>query len=214
MNILICGASGFIGRHLATSFASAGHQVFAGIRSAAGLDAAPDFVRKIDFATPGSNYTAAVKGMDVVINAVGMIRGTPQQFATVQTDAPIALFEACRAAGVNHFVQISALGPNLPETQLPPFLASKYQADAYFQRVLASNPGTLRCSIIKPSLIIGHDGSSSRLFRALATLPLPCVPQGEIRLQPVHIDDLCAAIVRDVEATAQACAQSPSSNNG
>ena len=46
-----------------------------------------------------------------MINAVGVLRdsaGRPLQ--AMHADAPIALFDACAAAGVRRVVQISALG--------------------------------------------------------------------------------------------------------
>ena len=48
-------------------------------------------------------------GIDAVINAVGVLRdsaGRPLQ--AMHADAPIALFDACAAAGVRRVVQISA----------------------------------------------------------------------------------------------------------
>jgi hypothetical protein len=51
--------------------------------------------------------------------------------------------------------------------------------------------------VLRPSLIIGRGGQSSALFGALAALPLtPRLGQGRWRVQPIHVDDLIASILR------------------
>jgi hypothetical protein len=55
--------------------------------------------------------------------------------------------------------------------------------------------------VLQPSLVYGPGGSSTRLFETLATLPVVPLPAGGRQLvQPVHIDDLVAAIVKAVES--------------
>jgi hypothetical protein len=51
-------------------------------------------------------------------------------------------------------------------------------------------------AIVQPSLVYGPQGASARLFQALATLPVLALPGGgRQRVQPVHVDDLVAAVV-------------------
>lgn len=209
MKILICGATGFIGRHLAQALQNGGHQVWHGGRSSDCQH--PPFNLAIDYRQPLS--TASVQGMDVVINAVGILSGSDADFAQMHTHAPIALFNACQQAGVKRFVQISALagdmdaaasGPALLDAadaadaraDLPPFLASKHAADSYMQ----AHAHAMHCLIVRPSLVVGVDGASSQMFRSLASLPLLLLPgSGAQQVQPVHIIDLCHAIKNWIE---------------
>ena len=49
--------------------------------------------------------------------------------------------------------------------------------------------------MLQPSLVFGEDGSSTRAFLALATLPLLPLPGGGRQIvQPVHVDDVVAAL--------------------
>jgi uncharacterized protein YbjT (DUF2867 family) len=107
----------------------------------------------------------------------------------VQRDTPIALFEACGKAGVSQVIQLSALGAG---EEGPPtrFLQTKRAADRY----LATLP--LAWCIVRPSLVAGTDGASSRMFRALAALPVVPLPgAGAQPLQPVAIQDLADLVV-------------------
>lgn len=201
MKILICGASGFIGRHLAHTLRTAGHQIWHGARHAEGPFAVPmDYRQDLQSAI----WSNRVRAMDVVINAAGILNGSETDFNAMHTAAPCALFDACMQVGVKRFIQISALAPAAPAT-LPPFLASKHAADAHMlaassaAQAAPANPAlrthAMHCLIVRPSLVVGIDGASSQLFRSLASLPLLLLPgKGEQQVQPVHIQDLCNAI--------------------
>jgi uncharacterized protein YbjT (DUF2867 family) len=194
MRILLTGATGFIGSRLAAALRHAGHDVIATRRRAPrGADADSDGDSEYVFADFSRDHSSddwepRLAGVDAVINAVGIIqeRGT-QTFDALHTHAPRALFEACSRVGVPRIIQISALGA---ETALTPYFASKHRADDF----LASLP--LAWTIFYPSLVYGDDGASAKLFRLLASSPLiPLLGDGMQRVQPVHIDDLVAAVV-------------------
>src|SRR5205814_505728 len=71
---------------------------------------------------------------------------------------------------------------------------SKRRADEF----LASLP--IAWTIVRPSLVFGTDGASARLFTTLATLPIIPLPgTGDQQVQPIHVDDLTAAVVAVVE---------------
>ncbi|KIF80650.1 SDR family oxidoreductase [Noviherbaspirillum autotrophicum] len=192
MKILVCGANGFIGRHLCAALACAGHQVVRGVRRAGATDeVAIDYARDVQ----SDVWLPRLKGIDVVINAVGILgEAGGARFDAIHRDAPVALFRACEQAGVARVIQISALG-GMEDRPWTPYMRTKREADAH----LMSSP--LGWTILRPSLVVGVDGESSRLFRTLASLPLVGLPgRGEQLLQPVHIDDLCQAAVRILES--------------
>ncbi|MGE5650793.1 MAG: SDR family oxidoreductase [Bacillota bacterium] len=187
MKILVCGAKGFIGRHLCAALAAAGHEVVRGVRGAT----APDEVA-IDYARDlrPDAWLPRLKGIDAVVNAVGILgESGDARFEAIHCDAPAALFQACAQAGVARVLQISALG-GMEGRASTPYMRTKREADA----LLMASP--LDWTILRPSLVVGVDGESSRLFRTLASLPLIGLPgAGGQLLQPVHIDDLCQAAV-------------------
>lgn len=182
MRILICGADGFLGRHLARHLEAAGHAIVRGVhRPRLPGDIAIDYARDTDPAV----WLPRLANVDAVINAVGILIETREQpFAALHAAAPIALFDACVLAGVDRVLQVSALGADAPGTS---YLATKAAADAHLARL------PLQWAVLRPSIIYGDDGASSRFFRGLATLPIIGLPgRGDQRLQPIHVDDLCA----------------------
>ena len=186
MNVLLTGASGFIGSHLARALRAAEYIVIEARRD---VDAGTASVRA-DFTRDLSvrDWLPKLVGVDAVINAVGIVRehGT-QTFESVHKRAPQALFTACVAAGVKRVVQISALGADRGRTR---YFLSKRAADDY----LATLP--LEWTIVRPALVFGPGASTARLFTKLAQLPLVPLPdRGEQRVQPLHIDDLTEALV-------------------
>ncbi len=187
MNILLTGASGFIGRNIATVLSQAGHHIVPLSRQTG-----------IDFRhmTAPANWLPSLRGIDAVINSVGIIRETRQQpFAPLHRDAPIALFTACAEAGIRRVIQISALGAD--ETAFSAYHLSKRAADEALRTL---NPDGL---ILRPSLIYGRGGGSAEFFLHLASWPvMPLIGDGQQALQPVHIADVVACVLRCLDSPA------------
>jgi uncharacterized protein YbjT (DUF2867 family) len=186
MRILICGANGFVGRALCSAFVQEGHHVLRGVRHATSEDEVEiDYTADVE---PG-DWLPRLQGVDVVINAVGILveRGD-QTFDLIHRRVPIALFEAASRTGVQHIVQISALGAQNGGTH---YFASKRAADEY----LRSSP--VAHHILRPALVYGTTGASSRFFRAIAALPVHPLPAGGHQLmRPIHVDELAEIVVR------------------
>lgn len=191
MVVLLTGASGFIGRHLAAALRARGHVV----REASRQSAAPtDFTRDHDSAV----WLPRLAGVDAVVNAAGILRERgPQRFDAIHRRAPCALFEACAQAGVRRVLHISALGADAGARSA--YHRSKRDGDD----CLESLP--LTGIVLQPSLVYGPGGSSAQLFTMLASLPLIPLPgDGGQQVQPIHIDDLCAVVLALLEAEALA----------
>lgn len=180
MRILVTGSSGFIGRHLCDRLNLEGHEVVPCCRSN-GCD-----FKQMTSADSWRNYLVDI---EVVINCTGIIsESRNQRFDTLHTDAPIALFKACEERGIKRVIQVSALGVN--DDSFTPYQLSKKAADDYLQQ------SSLEWFVLRPSLIYGEGGSSFKLFRNMARLPLIAVPgKGDAMIQPVHISDVIEAII-------------------
>ena len=186
MNILVCGASGFLGRHLSEALTAAGHTCRAGVRRKrqAG-DVEIDFSRDLD----PIDWLPKLAGVDIVVNAIGVLRDSSRQpMELLHAKAPAALYEACAQAGVQRVIHISALGVGSDLETM--YFTTKEQGE----QALQQQAGKLKYLILRPSLVYGEDGASARMFRFLAALPLHALPGGGGQLlQPVHIDDLVQA---------------------
>ncbi|MFA7386663.1 MAG: SDR family oxidoreductase [Thiohalobacteraceae bacterium] len=191
MRILITGASGFIGSHLTQALCRE-HEVVACARRAQRLKQRfPEIeALAVDLSTRRSidDWLPLLQGVDMVINAVGIIRETgTQTFEHLHHRAPCILFQASQRAGVKKIIQISALGSD--ETASSRYHLSKKAADDCLKQL------DVDWIILKPSLVYGPGGQSAEFFKALAGLPwIPVVEQGEQLVQPIHIDDLTAAV--------------------
>lgn len=189
MNILVCGANGFVGRHLTQALRHAGHTVVRGVRAPCEPgDVAIDYRQD----TRKEAWLPRLDGIEAVINAVGVLRDSADTpMARLHMETPAALFETCAEAGVERIVQVSALGVDRGIDT--PYFVSRRRTES----VLRDLPNRIRILVLRPPLIYGEDGSSARMFRFLARLPLHLLPMGGRQsLQPVHIDDICASVVR------------------
>lgn len=193
MNILLCGTSGFIGRHIHRALAQAGHQVHPTTSKpphGSTQSITVDFNRDTDAAA----WRDRLQGIDAVINAVGVLRDTRQRpIQAVHTDTPKALFNACAQAGVRRVIHISALGIDHSKVL---YATTKLAAE---QHLLSLNAqGLLDAAILRPSIVFGAGGDSSKLFMALAQCPALMLPRAmsRARVQPVAVGDLADAVTR------------------
>jgi uncharacterized protein YbjT (DUF2867 family) len=196
MRILLTGASGFIGQHLLQALLAEGHEVVCAVRKVKPGNAQQGSGRlsfiHADFTkdTDKSAWLARLSGIDAVINTVGIFRESgAQTFDKLHVQTPRALFAACAEShDVHMVVQLSALGADAQADTA--YHLSKKAADDY----LAALP--VRAAIVQPSLVYGSDGTSARVFKALASMPF-AVRFGDAPqlVQPIHIDDVVAAIV-------------------
>ncbi|SHL16117.1 Nucleoside-diphosphate-sugar epimerase [Nitrosospira sp. Nsp11] len=193
--ILITGATGFIGSHLVGALADMGHKIVCGVTSTPPESLGGfayitnDYTRDFDVDV----WKTRLAGVDVVINAVGILREHGRQtFDALHDRAPRALFAACAAEDVK-VVQISALGAD-EKARSRYHLSKKAADDALFA---LSN----RSVIVQPSLVYGAGGASARIFNLIASLPvIPLPGSGDQQIQPIHIDDLTEAVVALVQA--------------
>ncbi|MBV9890423.1 MAG: SDR family oxidoreductase, partial [Rhizobacter sp.] len=195
MRILLAGATGLIGARLRTRLRERGHALLLAGRTLPRRLGEREAWLALDFAAPPTvaRWAEQLRGVEVAINAAGIFRETrAQTFDALHRRGPIALFEACRQAGVRRIVQVSALGADAGATGR--FHRSKRDAD---DAVLAL---PLQAVVAQPSLVFAVDGASSRLLLALATFPVLPLPGGGMqRVQPIHVDDATAALAALVE---------------
>lgn len=197
MNILITGASGFIGQHIMQACMDHGHCVTACVRNPGRLQRyypeAHTFA--CDFATDHdeSVWLPRIAGADVVINTAGVFRETRRStFESVHVKAVCALFKACETASVGKVIQISALGAD--NSAFSEYHLSKKAADDFLRQL------NINWILVQPSIVYGPGAKSTRLFQALAALPCtPLIGSGDQLIQPIYIHDLSKAVLTAIE---------------
>jgi nucleoside-diphosphate-sugar epimerase len=185
MDILIIGATGYIGSHVAAAFAGAGHTITALARHSARAE--PSRYRTVagDLADPPSLSTAAA-GFDRVVHI-----GPP-----IDPDTDLAGVVALLAAGspVIHTTGAAVLGAGSgDEDSTPdphPVAAGRSEAE---RRVLAAGGW-----VIRPGLVYGTDGAPVGLVHGLLAAKaaehgtgIYIGPPG-VRWPVVHVADLAA----------------------
>jgi uncharacterized protein YbjT (DUF2867 family) len=188
LNVLLTGATGFIGTAVAARLIADGHRV-----TGVGRRKVPPFPLthwiELDLreADRPERWLPHLAGIDAVVNCAGVLQDNARDStAGAHVTAPAALFAACERMGVKKVTQVSAVGVESGTTE---FSRTKARGDA---ALAATN---LDWIILRPSVVVGRSAyGGSALFRALASLPVLPRVSGAGRLQVVQLDDLVATV--------------------
>lgn len=188
MRVLLAGASGFIGRHLLRSLLADGHEVVATSRSGIGpqLPGVRWLALDLERLALESDSFVWPADIDLLINATGLLDSDAGRLARAQDLGARRLFDLA-AAGNARILQFSALGAG--EQADVPFLASKAAADEYLLGL------GVPAVVLRPSLVLGAGGASSAWLTRFSPWPLIPLLDTRARAQPLHIDDLVAAVL-------------------
>ncbi|MGK7651146.1 DoxX-like family protein [Roseovarius sp. B08] len=185
--VLILGADGFIGRHLAFGLRDAGWDVLACARRTARLKHMGFSTLQVDLTDPRAHDPAFwrnhLTSVTHIVNSAGVLDAPQAIYTAVHVTAPEALYSACPDAQA---LLISAVGIDGSVTDFARF------RHAGEKIALDHNVTTLRVGLVLGETSYG--GSS--LARALAALPLvtPVVGDGQQTFNPIHAADLARAV--------------------
>jgi uncharacterized protein YbjT (DUF2867 family) len=201
MRILVVGAYGLIGSYVTARLLAEGHEVIAAgrdIRKAARRWPRACWIQADLARMSPDDWRPHLGGVSAVVNCAGALQDGPtDRLAAVHLSGVLALAEACRAAGVRRFVQISALGVERTEGA---FAKTKRAAD---EALMTTD---LDWVVIRPGLVLAPAAyGGSALLRGLAALPLaiPAVHADRV-VQAVSVDDLADCVAAAVHPDARA----------
>lgn len=197
---VVFGGSGFVGRNVVRELAKRGWRVRVAVRRPhlAQFLRPMGAVGQIQLKQCNIRYRPsieeALKGADAVVNLVGILHQEgAQSFDAVQSRGAAAIAECARAAGIENFVQLSAIGAD-------PDSASAYaRTKAEGERAVRDLVPT--AAIMRPSIIFGREDGFFNKFAAMAMMSpaLPMIGGGKTKFQPVYVDDVADAICEALE---------------
>ena len=195
-SILITGASGFLGSHLANYAAKSGRNVRCLVRRTSETsDLNPNRmeIRQGDLLDPPSLRAALQSPVRSVVHCAATTSETRVDYAQsfkVNVEGTRNLLEACQENGVSRFIMISTQSAN--EQNPSTYARTKFAAD------LAVKQSPLDFTILKPSTIYGpgSKGLFAKMVRLLDSVPVvPILGSGSRLIRPIHVFDLCKAIL-------------------
>ncbi|HMF59145.1 MAG TPA: NAD-dependent epimerase/dehydratase family protein [Vicinamibacterales bacterium] len=203
MRVLVTGATGFTGGHLARTLAARGDTVRALVRSAApalaaaGIETVPGDLRD------AASIERAALGVDVVYHIAAIYRQAglrDQEYRAVNAAAVRTVIEAAGSAGVRRVVHCSTVGvhgdishpPAAEDAPLKPgdiYQVTKLEGERIARE--AAEDTEMEVVIVRPTGIYGPgDRRLLKLFRGVARGRFPILGSGNIYYHLTYIDDL------------------------
>jgi uncharacterized protein YbjT (DUF2867 family) len=193
--ITVFGGSGFLGRRIVLRLANDGAEVRVAVRHperAAFLTgtrtAGPITAVRADVWDEAS-VAPAVAGADAVVNTVGhYVERGRASFEAIHGQGARHVAAAAARAGIARLVHISGIGAD-PQSD-----SAYVRARGIGERLVAE--ALPAATIFRPSVMFGpEDAFLNRLAALARVLPvLPLFGRGDVRLQPVYVDDVAAAV--------------------
>jgi nucleoside-diphosphate-sugar epimerase len=183
--VLVVGGTGFIGRACVAALRSVGHDVVSASRSSAELrcDLCRDSMESL---------RAALSGVDLVVNAVGVKRATHEQsWEAAHLQSVRRLLQAMGGAGVRCLVHVTVAG--LSSAHTDPYSATKLASEEAVRT--AAGCSELQAYILRPAVVWGAgDDFSRNLAAGILHAPVFPTPTPAGALAVVHVEDVAAAV--------------------
>ena len=203
--VAILGGAGFIGRYIVKRLAERGDVVAVGGRHAAGakfvgLKGEVGQVGLFNVSIGDEPLLRAfVADNDAVVNLVGILQESgSQRFEAIHHIGPARLARIAREAGIERFIQMSAIGAD--PRSLAAYARTKAAGEA------AARDAFPTATILRPSVVFGPEDQFFNRFAAIATISpvLPLIGGGETLFQPVYVGDIAEAVVRIIDDSSTA----------
>jgi NADH dehydrogenase len=194
--ILVTGATGYIGRHLVARLVAAGETPRCLVRPGGvrqGLPQTGVTFFEGDITQPAS-LEPALRGAEEVVHLAAVVANVKQQgpvnYRRINDEGTANLVRAAREAGVRHFIHMGGINtvPGTPNS----YLRTRYNGEHHVKE------GGMPYSILQPSILFGKGAA---FFTALADLvkTAPAVPvpgDGRLRFQPIWVEDVATCLLR------------------
>jgi len=198
--ILITGATGYIGRHLAQRLAAQDERPHCLVRD---ITRAKTILPadKVEFVegdtTQAHTLNAAVQGVDTIVHAAFVTADrkalSSNYYENTNVNGTANLIKAAKDAGVTRIIEIGGLGTK-------PDKPGSYMQGRYLAEKMLIDSG-LDYTIIQPSVLFGKGAPfTTGLADLVRTMPvLPLIGGGGTLFQPIYVEDVVTVIVKVLE---------------
>jgi uncharacterized protein YbjT (DUF2867 family) len=195
--VTVFGGSGFLGRRIALRLAADGAQVRIAVRhperaAPLGRLGEPGQITAVRADVwEEATVAPALAGAGAVVNTVGhYVERGDASFEAIHGEGARHVAAAAHAAGVPRLVHISGIGAD-PASDSP-YVRARATGERLVREAFPA------ATILRPSVMFGPDHDFLNRLAGLArVLPaLPLFGAGDVRLQPVFVDDVAAAVVK------------------
>ncbi|HKJ51874.1 MAG TPA: complex I NDUFA9 subunit family protein [Gammaproteobacteria bacterium] len=199
--VLILGGSGFIGTHLAFTLANRGFLVTVPCRRPhrhRSLLVHPGIRVLQATITDPAELKALCADQQIVINLVGILHEKRKgDFRRYHVDFVKAVVDACKQAGIQRLLHMSALGAN-EASGSSLYLRSKGEGENLLHTL---GQRGLQVTSFQPSVVFGKGDNFVNQFAGILRwcigyFPLACA---DSKLQPVYVGDLVARIADTID---------------
>lgn len=199
--VLIVGATGLIGTHLATQLVEQGRDDGLHILARRSVDR--NFGQAQIHVAPNDNWPDIIEGIkpEIIVSCLGTTMkkaGSKAAFAAIDRDLVVAVAKAARAAGADRCLAVSSTMADSSASSY--YLKVKGQAE---DALRAQN--FARLDLIRPGLLRGERTDDPRLGESLAILASPVMDlllRGSLRrYRSIKAEDVAAAIAALMQKT-------------
>lgn len=210
-NILVTGAAGLLGSHLAELALARGDAVRVMVREGEDVSWLAKAGAEICRAhlADRTSLQAAVEGVDCVVHCAARMGpwGPEAEYNVVNVRGPRILLEAAMAVGVKRFVHVSSIdvhglvvGDGVDETapygnERDPYCRSKIGGERALQNLIAD--GGAAVTIVRPGLIYGPRDTNSfgRFARLIEQGKMVIIGSGNNHLPLIYVTDVARGIL-------------------
>lgn len=196
LRVFVAGSTGFLGKYVIRELLKKKYAVRALVRpgSEHQLDGLP-VEHAFGDITDTVSLDVGMRGCDVVINLVGIIREFPKRGVTYQrlhVDGTKTLLELAKKHKISRFLQMSSLGTRPSATTQ--YYRTKYQGE---RLVIESG---LKYTIFRPSMMFGKEDSSFNIIAMFikTTGTATIYGDGDYRVQPVYVEDVAKVVANAI----------------
>ncbi len=216
MNVLVTGATGFLGSHVAELLAAEGHHVRVLLRTTSDRSFLAGFPHEqaLGDVTEPDSLAAALEGVQAVVHAAGLVKArSAAHFQAVNAQGTANLLTALDRAAPDfrRLVYVSSLAAHGPSEdgrprplQAPPRPLTAYgRSKLQAEELVRAWAGSKRAVIVRPPVIYGpRDPALLPFFKLARWRIAPLLAGGRNRLSVVYVEDAARAIAQAAVAEA------------